>query len=1067
MQNNYILGLDIGVTSVGWGIIDKQDNVIGKGVRLFEEADASNNEKRREKRGARRVKRRRQQRITEMRRLLVKEGLIDSTDFRPLDKPYEIRVKGLDHELSDKELATALLHIVKRRGSTLDIADFDEDDKEDMKAKANLAANTRELKENKKYICEIQLDRLRKDRSLRGHANIFKTEDYAAEAKAILKAQDKSSAFIEKAIELITRKRHYSDGPGSATSPTPYGRYRIDEKTGEIIKVNLIEEMRGRCSVYPEELRAPLMAFSAELFNFLNDLNNLKIAGEQPKLTTEQKKKTIDTILDKGYLKPKNDQPNGLATLLGLLPETISGFRVDSKGKPIMTEFKGYQKFLKAFKDAEENISTHLDKLDRIAEILSSHKLYDERYEAFNEMELSDKLKESLAKLSGFEKYHSFSLKAIREINEEMKVTDKNQMQIITDNALTHLEKPRRLKIDDAAILSPVAKRAHKEALGIVEALQKKYGYFDKIVIETTRAKNNKEERDNIRKAQDKNRMRKQDAAKLVVDKFGESQAESLSGTQLLKLRLYKEQNGKCAYTYNPLDIRPIVERTDAYEIDHIIPYSISLDNSYNNKVLVENSANQKKGNRTPFAYFKSGKAYGVITDYESFKKEVLSNKNYSRHKKTNLLNEEDITKFDALEEFTARNLVDTSYAVRSLMGSMKQYYKAHELPTKIFTVRGKVTNLFRGLGIRELYKDNPGLDENPLEKNRDQYHHHAIDALIAARLSEQKLIRNLLWMDRTKEIDEETGEVIFNNSPIEDGRLIRFVKSLAEFGPEDFRYSWKVDKKPNRSFSDETIYSTRTINDEEMVIKKEKDIYSLTSDNIARFFTEGKKRRELLAYHHDRETYDRLKAIYEQYNHEKYPYAAYKEEHGDIRKYAKKDNGPAIKQLKYIDSRLGSHLDISHNYNPNDKKIVLQQISPYRTDFYQNPDGAIKFVTIKYADMKKEGDEFLIDSDLYQKKLKDKKIMPEARFIGSFNRNEIIRITNKEKDGLRSESWRFIATNSDKQNKVEVKSIAEKDQKIQIMKTIGKKTVLVEKFSASPLGEISKVENNVLKLRV
>lgn len=49
MQNNYILGLDIGVTSVGWGIIDKQDNVIGKGVRLFEEADASNNEKRREK----------------------------------------------------------------------------------------------------------------------------------------------------------------------------------------------------------------------------------------------------------------------------------------------------------------------------------------------------------------------------------------------------------------------------------------------------------------------------------------------------------------------------------------------------------------------------------------------------------------------------------------------------------------------------------------------------------------------------------------------------------------------------------------------------------------------------------------------------------------------------------------------------------------------------------------------------------------------------------------------------------------------------------------------------------
>ncbi|WP_343089419.1 type II CRISPR RNA-guided endonuclease Cas9, partial [Methanocalculus natronophilus] len=115
MVNNYVLGLDIGVTSVGWGIIDEKHEIVDAGVRLFEEADASDNETRREKRGSRRVKRRRKQRILEMKRLLKKEGLITDS-FVHLQNPYALRVKGLKEKLTSDELATALLHIVKRRG---------------------------------------------------------------------------------------------------------------------------------------------------------------------------------------------------------------------------------------------------------------------------------------------------------------------------------------------------------------------------------------------------------------------------------------------------------------------------------------------------------------------------------------------------------------------------------------------------------------------------------------------------------------------------------------------------------------------------------------------------------------------------------------------------------------------------------------------------------------------------------------------------------------------------------------------------------------------------------------
>lgn len=49
----------------------------------------------------------------------------------------------------------------------------------------------------------------------------------------------------------------------------------------------------------------------------------------------------------------------------------------------------------------------------------------------------------------------------------------------------------------------------------------------------------------------------------------------------------------------------PIEELFDGgYDIDHILPYSITFDDSYRNKVLVTAQENRQKGNRTPYEYF-------------------------------------------------------------------------------------------------------------------------------------------------------------------------------------------------------------------------------------------------------------------------------------------------------------------------------------------------------------------------------------------------------------------------------------------------------------------------------
>ena len=83
-------------------------------------------------------------------------------------------------------------------------------------------------------------------------------------------------------------------------------------------------------------------------------------------------------------------------------------------------------------------------------------------------------------------------------------------------------------------------------------------------------------------------------------------------------------------------------------------------------------------------------------------------------------------------------------------------------------------------------------------------------------------------------------------------------------------------------------------------------------------------------------------------------PFAIYLEENKEkICKPSKHNNGPEITSMKYVDSKLGNHIDITHkNASAKNKKVILLQISPYRTDFYYSKDKGYKFVTVRYKDV-------------------------------------------------------------------------------------------------------------------
>ena len=121
----YAIGLDIGISSVGWASValdeeDKPCGIIGMGSRIFDAAEQSNGDSlaapRRAARSARRRLRRRRYRKERIRALMLREGLLSEAELAALfDGRLEdicaLRVRALDEAVTNDELARILLHL--------------------------------------------------------------------------------------------------------------------------------------------------------------------------------------------------------------------------------------------------------------------------------------------------------------------------------------------------------------------------------------------------------------------------------------------------------------------------------------------------------------------------------------------------------------------------------------------------------------------------------------------------------------------------------------------------------------------------------------------------------------------------------------------------------------------------------------------------------------------------------------------------------------------------------------------------------------------------------------------
>jgi CRISPR-associated endonuclease Csn1 len=820
-----ILGLDIGIASLGWAVIDydredrTKNKIIKSGVRLFTQAeDPKTGESlslpRRLARSARRTTKRKRKRIRAIKKLfityldLLKEDLFiskngeDDTIYRAKNKSrvdvWQLRDEALKRVLSDVEFARVLTHIAKRRGYKSNRKVEESGDKEGKKV---LSA----IEENKKLLSDYKtigeaIYQITKENSVRRN----KKGNYSFSV---------SRDMLEDEIKIVFEKqRMFGNEKAIKKFEEDYLAFFLEQKD-----FASVDDMVGQCTFEKNEKRAPKRALSSEEFVTLTQLINTKIVdknGIERNFAQDELEKIITLCKQSEqptYLKIKDT----IALAEGDYFKGIDFYEIDKKTGEITKKatkfksaFKGYHELRKVTEKTLSkvhwhNISHDRELINEIAKIFSYHKRDEKIYESLEELHFDglDKYEKqrlivALIEKINFKYFLYLSIKAIDRLLPYMKQGQRYDEAV---NKVGYKKEEgvkskflRALSKEEAnEMTNPVVKRALVQTRKVVNALIREYGQFDKVHIELTREiKKSHKDRKKIKNAQEEYQKFKEQVVAEFVEDFGRNPREN----ELTKFRLWKEQGGYCVYSgylgeKGYIDPKRLINEPKYVEIDHILPYSRSLDDSMSNKVLCLAKENQDKRDRTPYEYFtQEGK------DWYSYEVYINNLKTIRKLKRQNLLKKN----FDenSAKEFRERNANDTAYMARFI----KDFIESNlELKSKdknrVLSRSGTLTNMLR----HNWYVG---------QKSRDTNLHHAVDAIIIA-FSTQSEVQRLSTLSAKKEgfiytkSEKKAGELKFN-PPMENFR------DEVKRSIEQIFVSFTPRRKVTGAAHKETIYSKK-----------------------------------------------------------------------------------------------------------------------------------------------------------------------------------------------------------------------------------------------------------------
>lgn len=770
----YGIGLDIGIGSVGYATValnekDEPCGILRMGCRIFDAAEhpktgASLAAPRRDARSARRRLRRHRHRLERIRNLLIFSGLITAEELTTLfdgklENVYALRARALDERISNAELCRVLIHLAQRRGFKSN-RKSDASDKEAGKLLSAVSENDRRMKESGyRTVGEM----LYKDTLFAEHKR-NKSENYLstvtraaieAEARLILGTQQQkgnrkiTETFSEQYLEILLSQRAFDEGPGG---DSPYGG-------------NQIEKRVGLCTFEKEKLRAPKASYSFEYFQLLQKVNHIRLLYEdRTEPLTDAQRRAIVALAKKSpdvsYEKIRKELS---------LPQTVRFNGVsyrdnaeEAEKKQKLGCMKAYHEMRKALdKISKGRIAVISDaQKNEIAYALTVYKTDDKIAERLEAAGLAKEDIEQLLQMKGFSGFGHLSVEACNKIIPHLEQgMTYNEACTAAGYAFRGHEGEERQTYLPAQteemeqITSPVVRRAVSQTIKVVNAIIREMNEESPTYVKIELAREMSKdfaERNKIKKENEKNAETNERTMQELHDTFGIMQP---TGQDLIKYRLYKEQNGIDPYTQKPFVLEHLFDAGYA-DVDHIVPYSISFDDRFCNKVLTFASVNrQEKGNRLPLQFLTGERRESFI---------VYVKANVRDYRKQRLLLKETITEEDR-KNFKERNLQDTKTMSRFLYN----YINDHLRFSPFRTDRKRHMNAVNG-AITSYLRKRWGVSK--VRQNGDL--HHAMDALVIActtegmiqrlsRYSELQEAEYLQTEGGSVRVDSQTGELL------------------------------------------------------------------------------------------------------------------------------------------------------------------------------------------------------------------------------------------------------------------------------------------------------------------
>lgn len=759
-----VLGLDLGTNSLGWSLI-KYDSkspkeIVHAGVNIFPEGvkhantnkEESLNVKRRKARQARRQTYRKSQRIRKLARVLMETGLLPVHDYADgpsrhqflceLDRdlcqrlnggfdksfpqfPYFLRKIALDHPLPIHAFGRALFHLGHRRGFLSNRKKMKKMDEKEAKkveegirelAAAMVEKKARTLGEYLANVDPVHERRLRNRWTARSM--------YVHEFKTLWNSQAKHHPDV---LNEKTRSRIFS---------AIFDQRELKSQKGLI----------GPCELETGKKRAPKALELFQRFRYWQKLNDTIINfhdGDFRPLTLEEKQKVAERLETNNSL-----SYDAIRGLLDLPPN--SEFNFETGGKERMegnTTAYRLRKFFGEWDLFEE------EKRQRIVgEILGIEDPETLLRRGSKAWSLSEETLTLLQEQQGIELepgYGSLSKQAMKKTLPLLMqgisfATARNMVygSMLSKEACDFLPP---LTSTGIRINNPTVTHCLSELRKVVNEIIRVYGKPDEIRIELARdLKKPLKERMSIQKT---NYLREK-KRKELREKIQACGVLTPKRHDIEKALLYEECGGVCPYTGKKIDFSSMYVENSPWDVEHIIPFSRCLDDSFGNKTLCYHEENRcRKRNMTPFEAYTKKELEEILERVRKFKMEEKPKKENKpktkKGKKEKPRQHPKLKRFGLrgknlleLDEFVSQKLNDTRYASKLALRFVSHLY-GEEANKRVQVSNGQVTAHFRSAwGLNSILSDT-GL------KLRDDHRHHVVDAIVIG-LTDRGMVKQL-----------------------------------------------------------------------------------------------------------------------------------------------------------------------------------------------------------------------------------------------------------------------------------------------------------------------------------